>query len=308
MRQQQKKVLSLCVALLSDKRKGNVALRKQWQIGQGIAELLSQVNISDHRKVYYSLYIAQKPAEGASLEPQQLRQFHRFYQSFPQWDCAEAELSWSHYQRLFRLKDPGKRYFYRKKALEEQWPISILDRQIKALYYERQLLWTPAQSNTKTTHAGLPIKDHYILEFLRIPQEAELLEKDLESSLLQQLEYFLLELGNGFSFVARQKMVTTSTGKHFFIDLVFYHFELKCFVLIDLKVGELSHRDIGQMDMYVRLYEDKWRKKEDNPTIGIILCSEKDQTIVKYSLLSDHRYLYASTYQLGAPAGSSPVG
>lgn len=303
MRSQYQALLRLCLQLLRGKRKGNEALQRQWQIGQAIHTLQANANLADPRKLYYSIQLKLAEKAAATLTAKQLRQFHRFYGSFPQWQCAEAELSWSHYQRLMRLPDAAKRNFYRRQALAEQWPLAVLDRQVKALYYERQLLWTPAQAKKGPGLPSLPVKDHYVLEFLRLPSSSGLLERELEDSLLEQLQHFLLELGNGFSFVARQKMITTATGKHFFIDLVFYHFELKCFVLIDLKVGELSHRDIGQMDMYVRLYEEKWRKEGDNPTIGIILCSEKDQTIVKYSLLSDHHYLYASTYQFGEADG-----
>lgn len=145
------------------------------------------------------------------------------------------------------------------------------------------------------------IKDPFVLEFLDLEPDRTFLEQELEVALLDKLQQFLMELGKGFAFVARQKRINTATGKNFFIDLVFYHFILKCFILIDLKAGELNHGDIGQMDMYVRLYEDKWRQPDDNPTLGLILCSEKDQTIVKYSLLQESAQLFASRYQLHLP-------
>lgn len=280
------------------KLKGNLALQNYWEIGQLLHTTQLDLALTDVRQLIYATHLKLAQDGSLAIPVTRLRQYYRFYSCFPTWQCAEVELTWSHYQRLCRLKDKAKRDFYRQEALQYQWTIKVLDRQIKALYYERIRLWTPAATPVEARVPVTLVKDHYILEFLQLPDLSSLLERELEDSLLEQLQDFLLELGNGFSFVARQKMVTTATGKHFFIDLVFYHFELKCFVLIDLKIGELSHRDIGQMDMYVRLYEEKWRGPDDNPTIGIIFCSEKDQTIVKYSLLSEHRNLYASTYQL----------
>ena len=291
-------LLALCNKLSTNTSKGNKTLQLYWQIGHQLHVGQLALGSTDIRQFLYATHLKVVQNSDLPITTSQLRMYCRFYHSFPDWRCAEAELSWSHYQRLIRLKDVEKRNFYRQEAIQYQWTTTTLNRQIKALYYERQRLWTPHLQQTNSIEEPHPVKDHYILEFLRLPSISAPLERELEDALLEQLQNFLLELGNGFSFVARQKMVTTATGKHFFIDLVFYHFELKCFVLIDLKVGELSHRDIGQMDMYVRLYEEKWRRPDDNPTIGIILCSEKDQTIVKYSLLSEHRYLYASTYQL----------
>lgn len=288
----------LCRQRAMPKLKGNAALQCYWQIGQILHTSQLELKLPHIRQLIYAAHLKLVRDNRIAIETTHLRQYYRFYSCFPTWQCAEAELTWSHYQRLCRLKDQSKRYFYQQEALQYQWTITVLDRQIKALYYERIRLWTPAEALVQHKTPVTLVKDHYILEFLQLPDSTSLLERELEDSLLEQLQDFLLELGNGYSFVARQKMVTTATGKHFFIDLVFYHFELKCFVLIDLKIGELSHRDIGQMDMYVRLYEEKWRGPDDNPTIGIILCSEKDQTIVKYSLLSEHSNLYASTYQL----------
>lgn len=288
----------LCRKRSLHKLKGNDALQCYWQIGQILHTSQLDLKLPNMRRLIYTTHLKLIGDNSIAISLAHLRQYYRFYSCFPTWQCAEAELTWSHYQRLCRLKDQSKRYFYQQEALHYQWTLRVLNRQIKTLHYERIRLWTPVATQVQHKTPVTLVKDHYILEFLQLSDPTALLERELEDSLLEQLQDFLLELGNGFSFVARQKMVTTATGKHFFIDLVFYHFELKCFVLIDLKIGELSHRDIGQMDMYVRLYEEKWRGPDDNPTIGIILCSEKDQTIVKYSLLSEHRNLYASTYQL----------
>ncbi len=189
------------------------------------------------------------------------------------------------------------------------WSTRALDRQINSLYYER-LLASPdknaviREAEEKTAPLVVKpehlIKDPYILEFLNLNPDLKYLEKDIEQGLIDKLQEFLLELGKGFSFVARQQRISTETSE-FYIDLVFYNYILKCFVLIDLKTGKLTHQDIGQMDMYVRLYEDKMKLDDDNPTIGIILCTEKEETVVRYSVLNDSKHLFASKYKLYLP-------
>ena len=156
-------------------------------------------------------------------------------------------------------------------------------------------------SEKETMQAEHIIKDPFVLEFLNVKQGVKLTERELESALIDKLQHFLLELGKGFAFIGRQHRVTTETGKHFYIDLVFYNYILKCFLLIDLKVEELSHQDIGQMDMYVRLFEDLRKQVGDNPTIGLILCTEKDRTVVKYSILKESKQIFASKYQMYFP-------
>jgi predicted nuclease of restriction endonuclease-like (RecB) superfamily len=160
-----------------------------------------------------------------------------------------------------------------------------------------------ADSNKVLMQPGDIIKDPYVLDFLGVKQEYTLYEKELEHLLISKLQEFLLELGKGFSFVTRQYRITTEeSSKHFHVDLVFYNYILKCFLLIDLKTTELNHQDIGQMDFYVRYFEDKVRQKDDNPTIGLILCTKKDKTIVKYSLLNDSKQIFASKYKLFLPS------
>ncbi|MBK6904006.1 MAG: DUF1016 family protein [Saprospirales bacterium] len=210
------------------------------------------------------------------------------------------ELSWSHYRLLIRVRQPDKRMYYWTEALKEQWSVRELARQIHSWYCERAAALTAWEGG----HPGAIIKEPYVLEFLPFKTSGGHLEKDLESALLERLQEFLLELGKGFAFVARQKRLSTVSGKRFYIDLVFYHYLLKCFVLVDLKTGELTHRDIGQMDMYVRFFEEKWRGPTDNPTLGLILCTEKDHTVVKYSMLKESRNLFASTYQFHLPTES----
>ena len=217
----------------------------------------------------------------------------QFYRAFPEWTEELTHLSWTHYKILLVLRNPEKREYYRCEALHNQWSTRELARQIQSLFMERQ------RSSLAWTSPG--IKDPYVLEFLDLSDAAVYKEKDLEAALLLRLQDFLLELGKGFAFVARQKRLTTPTGKNFYIDLVFYHYLLKCFVLVDFKVGELTHRDIGQMDMYVRFFEEKWRGASDGPTLGLILCARKDETLVRYSMLADSEQLFASTYQFHLP-------
>jgi len=230
-----------------------------------------------------------------------------FHLLFPIRDTLCHELSWSHYRNLLRLKNPKAREFYIEETVTNGWSVRVLNRQINSLYYERLLsssdrkeVINEMREKTKELAPEDFLKDPYILEFVQLKDNKKYLESELEETLIDKLNEFLLELGKGFAFVARQKRISTET-KHFYVDLVFYNYLLKCFVLIDLKVAELSHQDIGQMDMYVRLYEDKYKSEDDNPTIGLILCTDKDQTIVKYSVLNENKQLFASKYMLYLP-------
>ena len=219
------------------------------------------------------------------------------------------ELTWSHYRLLLRVEKPDARQWYMSEAASQNWSVRALQRQINSLYYERLLMsrdLTPVteEMREKTEPlAPLPedfIKDPYVLEFLGMPDAHQFREADLEQAIIGKLQAFMLELGKGFAFVARQQRISTET-KDFFIDLVFYNFILKCFLLIDLKTSELTHEDIGKMDMYVRVFEDTVKGKDDNPTVGVILCTDKDHTVVKYSVLKRSRQLFASKYRLYLP-------
>jgi predicted nuclease of restriction endonuclease-like (RecB) superfamily len=221
---------------------------------------------------------------------------------------VRSNLSWTHYRSLIRVENPKARQFYLEEAIANGWGTRALDRQINSLYYERLLssndrkaVVNEMQEKTTDIQAEDVLKDPYILEFLQLKENRKYLESELEEALIDKLQEFLLELGKGFAFVARQKRISTET-KHFRIDLVFYNYLLKCFVLIDLKVEELTHEDIGQMDMYVRLYEDKYKAPDDNPTIGLILCTYKDHTVAKYSVLNENKQLFASRYKLYLPS------
>ncbi|WAC05860.1 MAG: PDDEXK nuclease domain-containing protein [Methanoregula sp.] len=259
---------------------------------------------------------------GRGFSVANLKNFRQFFLVFPR-GCREDDippnkigytvcsgLSWSHYRLLMRVEDPAARGYYIGEAISQNWSVRALERQIDSLYFERLLksrsrdaVIAEAKEATQSlaTRPEDFIRDPYVLEFLQIPESLSYLERDLEKALIDKLQQFLLELGKGFSFVGRQFRISTETSE-FYIDLVFYHFILKCFVLIDLKTGRLTHQDIGQMDMYVRLFEDRVKTNEDNPTIGIILCTEKDETVVRYSVLNDSSQLFASRYKLYLPS------
>ncbi|MDB4902215.1 MAG: cytoplasmic protein [Mucilaginibacter sp.] len=220
------------------------------------------------------------------------------------------ELSWTHYRLLMRVEDEAARNYYMNEAAEQNWSTRTLERQINSLYFQRLLSSKNKQPLIEKTatenQEDKPtifdfVKDPYILEFLQLQPNATLYERELETELLNKLQLFLLELGKGFSFVARQKRISAD-NEHFYIDLVFYNYILKCFILVDLKVGKLSHQDIGQMDLYVRYYEDQIKQDSDNPTIGLILCTEKNETIVKYSVLKESTQIFASKYKLYLPS------
>ena len=216
-------------------------------------------------------------------------------------------LSWSHYRALMRVDNRATRQFYENEAVQANWSRRELERQINSLFYERLLASTDQASMLegarKVTTPLTPLdmlKDPYVLEFLDLPQVPQLQELQLEQAIIDKLQHFLLELGRGFSFVARQKRMRFD-DKDFYIDLVFYNYLLKCFVLVDLKIGELTHQDIGQMDGYVRMYEAHSKVEGDNPTIGLILCSEKNAAVARYSVLNDSQQLFAAKYQFTLP-------
>lgn len=224
--------------------------------------------------------------------------------------ALRPELSWTHYRLLIRVDEPVARAWYMNEAADQNWSSRALGRQINSLYYQRLLSSRDQRPviEEMLEHTSLLapsprdfIRDPVVLEFLDLPSHSSLRESRLEQAIIAKLQHFLLELGKGFAFVARQHRVSTDT-KDFFIDLVFYHYILKCFVLLDLKMGELTHADVGQMDMYVRLYEDQHKRPGDNPTVGLILCTEKDHTIVKYSVLKESKQIFASQYKLYLPS------
>ncbi|MEO2263664.1 PDDEXK nuclease domain-containing protein [Dorea sp. YH-dor228] len=200
-------------------------------------------------------------------------------------------------RNIMRISDEEERNFYLDEAANENWTVRVLERNIKSGYYKRMLSTQLPDTENKTLEF---VKDPFVLEFMGVKQNDGHLESDIEKAIISNLQKFLLEMGKGFSFVGRQMRICTETTD-FYIDLVFYNYILKCFVLIDLKTTKLTHQDIGQMDMYVRMFDDLKRREDDNPTIGIIFCTDKDETMVKYSVLHENQQIFASKYMTVLP-------
>ena len=237
-----------------------------------------------------------------------LKYMRQFYLTFPNGHALRGELSWTHYRLLMRVENKNAREFYMQEAIKSQWSTRQLERQINSFFYERLLSSKDKERVAAKVRDLEPakkpediIRDPYVLEFLGLTQNDDFYESDLEQALITHLQRFLLELGRGFSFVARQKRITFD-GRHFRIDLVFYNYILKCFVLIDLKVGDLTHQDLGQMQMYVHYYERELMNEGDNPPIGIVLCADKSESVVKYTLPEDETQIFASKYKLYLPS------
>ena len=277
-----------------------ILLQTYWQIGQIIVENEQGggEKASYGKGTLKNLAISLTQDFGKGFDERNLNNMRAFYRSFPNWNAVRTNLSWTHYRLLSRIDIPAKKDYYLNEAISSNWNSRQLERNINSLYFERRV--SNESSKTQMKLSGF-IKDPYILEFAGLAGGNIPTEKTIEDALINHLQQFLMELGKGFAFVARQQHIVTDTSD-FFIDLVFYNYYLKCFVLIDLKKGKLAHEHIGQMDMYVRMYEDLKKGEDDNPTIGIILCSEKDETIVKYSVLTENKQLFASKYLLYLPA------
>jgi len=241
---------------------------------------------------------------GSGVSVANLKNFRQFYLTFPDAGKSYALrslLTWTHWRLVMRVENPAARDFYIREAAEQGWSSRQLERAIATQTFQRLLQAPDAVKATSPAHPQTFIKDPYVLEFLGLPETQAHAERDLESALANRLRDFLMELGKGFSFVGRQFRVSTETS-HFYVDLVFYNYLLKCFVLLDLKTKKLTHADIGQMDMYVRLFDDLKRGEGDNPTLGIILCTDKDDTLVRYSVLQESQQLFASKYRLVLPS------
>lgn len=244
---------------------------------------------------------------GSGFSIRSLQQMKKFYLVFPNTNALRSQLTWTHYRSLLRVENENARNWYIEEAIKEHWSSRQLDRQISTMYYERLLSSQDRKSVITEANDKLSlvipedfIKDPYVLEFLDLKNYQALRESDLESALIDNLQEFLLELGRGFCFVSRQKLMRYEDDD-FYIDLVFYHSILKCYVLIDLKLGRLTHGDVGQMDSYIRMFDDLYKNDDDNPTIGLILCSEKNEAVAKYSVLNDKTNMFASKYQFTLP-------
>lgn len=276
-----------------------------WEVGRLIVE--SEQN-GNSRAVYGKKTLEQLSIQlteefGRGFNVANLRRMRTFYLLYPIRSTVRIELSWSHYRTLLRVSDDDARAWYTEECIRENWSSRALDRQVSTQNYERILSSSDAspvrEEARKLTEplADSPrdiIRDPYVLEFLNLPYES-VVESDIEQALVENLQKFILELGSGFAFVERQQRISAE-NQDFYIDLVFYNYKLKRFLLIDLKVGKLTHQDIGQMDMYVRMYDDLKIQTDDNPTIGLILCSQTSEAVAKYSVLSDSEQLFASKY------------
>jgi predicted nuclease of restriction endonuclease-like (RecB) superfamily len=277
----------------------SVLLDTYWQIGRLIVE---DEQGGEERAQYGKAVLKNLAGRltmefGKGFDESNLRNMRAFFMAFPIRDAARHELSWTHYRILSRISSPEKRIFYLNQAAESGWNSRLLQRNIDSMAFERAVALPAADEEAKPEHV---VKDPYIFEFLGLPTSEATQENNLESAIIDNLQAFLLELGKGFAFVARQQRISTDTSD-FYLDLVFYNYILKCFVIFDLKTGPLDHQAIGQIDMYVRMYDDLKRGPGDNPTMGILLCTEKDETMVKYSVLAESKHLFASNYLLCMP-------
>ena len=280
-----------------------------WNVGRLIVEDEQQGNTrAEYGKAILADLAKRLTDEfGKGFDERELRRIRQFYLVFPKWDALRPELTWTHYRLLIRVQNEQARLWYMNEAAEQTWSSRQLDRQISVLYYERLLNSTDTLSVREEAENNLAqlapqefIHDPYVLEFLNLKNYPAIHETDIEKSLINNLQSFLLELGKGFCFVARQKLMRYEE-EDFYVDLVFYHSILKCHVLIDLKLGKLTHQDVGQMDSYIRMFDDLYKHTDDNPTLGLILCSDKNEAVVKYSVLAEHRQIFASKYLLELP-------
>ena len=284
-----------------------------WKIGERI--VLEEQNGADRaaygKEIIKNLSVELTNEFGTGFGERNIRNFRQFYLMFQDleiWKSVISKLTWTHIQRTLKISNDKARLYYLKEAAENNWSVRTLDRNISTLYYDR-LLASQDQSIVKAEmleksaplQASDLIKSPTVLEFLNLPTNLAYTEAELEKALIDNLQQFMLELGKGFAFVARQQCIRTETSD-FFIDLVFYNYILKCFVIVELKTEKLTHQDIGQLDMYVRMYDDLQKRPDDNPTIGLLLCTETDSVVAKYSVLNDSSQLFASKYMAYLPS------
>ena len=293
-----------------------VLVQRNWLLGKRIVE--EQLGNQTREELYGQNIITnlaqQLTAEyGGGYDRSSLYKYVRFYQCFPNIvDAASPQsflLTWTHYRILLQVEDKTAREWYANEAAKETWSTKTLQRNISSQYYYR-LLKSPNPDKVKTEMLQLTqplqdknefIKNPVVTEFLGLSTNTDYTESTLEKAILTNLQKFLMELGKGYAFVARQQHIRTEK-EDYYIDLVFYNYILKCFVLIDLKTTKVTHQDVGQMDMYVRMYDELKKGNDDNPTIGIVLCSDTDEDIARYSILKGNEQLFATKYQLMLPS------
>lgn len=280
-----------------------------WEIGRSIVEEEQRGST----RAEYGTYLLETLSNrlttefGKGYDRTNLRNMRQFYLAFPIRDAVRRELTWTHYRLLMRVENTDARSFYEKEAIASNWSTRELERQMNSLLFERLALSRDKEgvralaAEGQTLHYPSDlVKDPYVLEFVGIPASSRFREADLENALVEHLGQFLLELGKGFAFMGQQQRLTLD-GRHFYIDLVFYNRLTRCFVLIDLKMGELTHQDIGQMQMYVNYYKREMTVEGENPPIGIILCADKSEAVVRYTLPEDNNQIFASRYRLYLP-------
>lgn len=279
-----------------------------WQIGKSIVKEQNGEERAEYGTGLLKELSKQMTQDfGRGFTVANLKNMRQFYLIFPNGYALRSELSWTHYRLLMRVENDNARQFYMDEAVKSQWSTRQLERQINTFFYERLLSSKNKENVAQEIQTLEPektpediIRDPYVLEFLGLSPNDDFYESDLEQALITHLQKFLLELERGFSFVARQKRITFD-GRHFRIDLVFYNYILKCFVLIDLKIGDLTHQDLGQMQMYVHYYERELMNEGDNPPIGIVLCADKSDAVVRYTLPEGETQVFASKYKLYLP-------
>lgn len=285
-----------------------VMIETYWNIGKLICEAQGDKERAEYGSKLLKYLSEKLTAEfGKGYTVTNLKYMRLFYTAFPIGHALSDQLSWTHYRLLLKIEDKMARKFYLDECAKSNWSTRQLERQINSFFYQRLLssqdkdsVRNEIQTLEKGTDVKDIIRDPYVLEFLGLDQTPNLYEEDLEQGLIDHLQKFLLELGRGFSFVSRQKRITFD-GENYFIDLIFYNYILKCFVIVDLKVGKLKHQDIGQMQMYVNYYTRELMNEGDNLPIGIILCADKSESVVKYTLPEDNNQIFASKYKLYMP-------
>ena len=285
----------------------SVMVEAYWKIGRRIVE----EEQSGRERAEYGKEILQNLSKELTEEfgkgysyrtLREIRQFYLMFSDFEKWRTVSAKLTWSHFQKVLRVSNEKARIFYLMEAAENMWSVRTLDRNISTLYYNRivasidkKTVEDEMKEKIKSLQTEEFIKNPVVLEFLDLPTNMSYTENELEKALTDDIQKFMMELGKGFAFVERQQYIRTENSD-FYIDLVFYNYILKCFIIVELKTEKLTHQDIGQLDMYVRMYDDLKKQENDNPTIGLLLCTETDGTIIKYSVLNDNKNLFASKY------------
>lgn len=288
----------------------STTVKAYWQVGKYIVEYEQQGKTrAEYGKGVISSLSKRLMAEyGGGFTATNLKIMRQFYLSYPKGHAVRDQLSWTHWRALLTLQDEETRNYYINECIACNWSTRQLQRQINTLYYERMLASRDKDAVRAEIETSAPqllqpreiIRDPFILEFLGIKQGEHFLEGDLEQMLISKLQHFLLELGRGYSFVARQKRITLD-GQHFYIDLVFYNILARCYVLVDLKIDELTHQDLGQMQMYVNYYTREMMNPGDNPPVGIVLCAEKNDAVVRYTLPQNEQQIFAAKYMTYLP-------